>query len=76
MIQNVKSSQNWIQPILRSENIVYPWRAAHIELNFDPEQMPTGSFNEKLTVEYIDRKGEIRKHHAPHIRRTASNLRA
>ena len=60
MIQNVKSSQKWIQPVLRSENIVYPWRAADIELNFDPERMPTGSFNEKLTVEYIDRKGEIR----------------
>jgi len=60
MIQNVKSSQEWIQPILLSDNVVYPWRTADIELNFETEQMPKGNFNEKLTVEYIDHKGEIR----------------
>ena len=60
MIQTIKGSQKWIQPVLRSENIVYPWRAADIELNFDTERMPTERFNEKLTVEYIDHKGEIR----------------
>ena len=60
MIQNIKSSQAWIQPVLLSGTVVYPWRAADIELNFDTEQMPKGRFNEKLTVEYIDHKGEIR----------------
>ena len=60
MIQNIKSSQEWIQPFLRSDNVVYPWRAADIELNFATDQMPKGRFNEKLIVEYIDHKGEIR----------------
>ena len=60
MIQNIKSSQAWIQPVLRSDNVVYPWRAADIELNFETDQMPKGRFNEKLIVEYIDHKGEIR----------------
>ena len=60
MIQNIKSSQEWIQPFLRSDNVVYPWRAADIELNFETDQMPKGRFNEKLIVEYIDHKGEIR----------------
>ncbi|RKU17537.1 hypothetical protein C6503_10810 [Candidatus Poribacteria bacterium] len=60
MIQNIKSSQAWIQPLLRSGNVVYPWRAADIELNFETDQMPKGRFHEKLIVEYIDHKGEIR----------------
>ena len=60
MIQNIKSSQEWIQPVLLSGNIVYPWRTADIALNFETEQMPKENFNEKLTVEYIDHKGEIR----------------
>ena len=60
IIQNIKSSQAWIQFFLRSDNIVYPWRTADIELNFDLEQMPKGRFNENLIVEYIDHKGEIR----------------
>ena len=60
MIQNIKSSQAWIQPFLRSDNVVYPWRTADIELNFETQQMPKGNFNEKLTVEYINHKGEIR----------------
>lgn len=60
MIQNIKSSQEWIQPVLRSDNVVYPWRTADIELNFESEQMPRGMFNEKLTVEYIDHKGEMK----------------
>ena len=60
MIQNIKSSQEWIQPFLRSDNVVYPWRAADIELNFETDQMPKGRFNENLIVEYIDHKGEIR----------------
>ena len=60
MIQNIKSSQEWIQPVLLSGNIVYPWRTADIALNFETERMPKGNFNEKLTVEYIDHEGEIR----------------
>ena len=60
MIQKIKSSQEWIQPVLRSGNVVYPWRTADIALNFETDQMPKGRFNEKLTVEYIDHKGEIR----------------
>ena len=42
MIQNIKSSQEWIQPVLRSANVVYPWRTADIELNFETNQMPKG----------------------------------
>jgi len=60
MIQNIKNSQAWIQPVLRGDNLVYPWRAADIELNFETEKMPKGRFNENLIVEYIDHKGEIR----------------
>ena len=60
MIQNIESSQEWIQPVLRGDNIVYPWRTADIELNFETDQMPKGRFNEKLTIEYMDHKGEIR----------------
>ena len=44
MIQNIKSSQEWIQPLLLSDNVVYPWRTADIELNFETEQMPKGKF--------------------------------
>ena len=60
MIQNIKSSQEWIQPVLLSGNVVYPWRTADIELNFETDQIPKGRFNENLTVEYMDHKGEIR----------------
>ena len=60
MIQNIKSSQAWIQPVLRNNNTVYPWRAADIELNFETDQIPKGRFHENLIVEYIDHKGEIR----------------
>ncbi len=60
MIKNIKGSQEWIQPVLRNNNTVYPWRAADIELNFETDQMPNGRFNENLIVEYIDHKGEIR----------------
>ncbi|MYB92814.1 hypothetical protein F4054_05180 [Candidatus Poribacteria bacterium] len=60
MIQNIKSSQAWIQPVLHGDNVVYPWRAADIELIFQTDQMPKGRFNENLIVEYIDHKGEIR----------------
>ena len=61
MIQNIKSSQKWIRPVLLSGNVVYPWRTADIELNFETQQMPKSRFNEKLTVEYMDHKGAIRK---------------
>lgn len=61
MIQNIKSSQEWIQPVLLSGNVVYPWHTADIELNFETQRMPKGGFNEKLTVEYMDHKGEIRR---------------
>ena len=60
IIQNIKSSQKWIRPVLLSGNVVYPWRAADIELDFETDQMPKGRFNENLIVEYIDHKGEIR----------------
>ena len=60
MIQNIKSPQEWIQPVLLNNNTVYPWRAADIELNFETERMPKGRFHEKLIVEYIDHKDEIR----------------
>ena len=53
MIQNIKSSQKWIQSVLLSGNVVYPWRTADIELNFETDQMPKGRFNENLTVEYM-----------------------
>ena len=60
MIRDIKSSQAWIQPVLRSDNVVYPWRTADIELIFKTDQMPKGGFNEKLTVEYMDHKGELK----------------
>lgn len=52
-IQKIESSQEWIHPILRSNSIIHPWRAADIELNFEIEQMPRGKFDETLTVEYV-----------------------
>ena len=57
-IRDIKSSQTWIHPILRSSKVVGPWKAVTIELNFDTEQMPTGEINETLTVQYVDNAGE------------------
>ena len=57
-IQDIKSSQTWIHPVLRSSKVVGPWKAATIELNFDTEQMPIGEINETLTVQYVDISGE------------------
>lgn len=60
-IKEIKSSQTWIHPVLRSSKVVGPWRAATIELNFDTEQMPRGEINESLTVQYVDNAGDDKK---------------
>jgi hypothetical protein len=57
-IQDIKSSQTWIHPVLRSSKVVGPWKAATIELNFDTEQMPIGEINETLTVKYVNGEEE------------------
>ena len=58
-IQDIKSSQTWIHPVLRSSKVVGPWKAATIELKFDMEQVPRGEISEDLTVQYIqDINGE------------------
>ena len=57
-IQNIKSSQTWIQPVLRSSKVIGPWKAATIEINFDTDQMPRDEINETLTVQYVDNAGE------------------
>ena len=57
-IQDIKSSQTWIHPVLRSNKVVGPWKAATIEINFDVDQMPRDEINETLTVKYVDNAGE------------------
>ena len=57
-IQDIKSSQTWIHPVLRSSKVVGPWKAATIEINFDTDQMPRDEINETLTVQYVDNAGE------------------
>lgn len=57
-IQDIKSSQTWIQPVLQSSKVIGPWKAATFELNFDTEQMPMGEINVTLTVQYVDNAGE------------------
>lgn len=59
-IKEIKSSQTWIHPVLRSSNVVGPWKAAAIELNFDTGQMPSGEINETLTVKYDDNSGDYK----------------
>ena len=59
-IQKIESSQEWIQPILRSNTVIYPWRAADIELHFETDQMPRGTFDETLTVHYVDSDQETK----------------
>ena len=57
-IQEIKSSQTWIHPVLRSSKVVGPWKAATIELNFDTGKMPGGEIDETLTVKYVDGEKE------------------
>ena len=57
-IQDIKSSQTWIQPVLRSSKVVGPWKAATIEINFDTDQMPRDEINETLTVQYVGNAGK------------------
>ncbi|MYB66450.1 DUF1573 domain-containing protein [Candidatus Poribacteria bacterium] len=57
-IQEIKSSQTWIHPVLRSSKVVGPWKAATIELNFETGQIPGGEINETLTVKYVDGEKE------------------
>ena len=59
-IQKIESSQEWIQPILRSNTVIYPWRAADIELHFETDQMPRGTFDEMLTLHYVDSDQETK----------------
>ena len=57
-IQKIERSQEWIQPVLRSNTVIYPWRAADIEINFETEQMPRDeTIDETLTVHYVEGDG-------------------
>ena len=57
-IQSIVGSQEWIQPVLRSNTVIYPWRAADIEINFETEQMPRDeTIDETLTVHYVEGDG-------------------
>ena len=57
-IQKIEGSQEWIQPVLRSNTVIYPWRAADIEINFETEQMPRDeTIDETLTVHYVEGDG-------------------
>ena len=54
-IQKIETSQKWIQPVLRGNPIVAPWRKVNIELNFETEQIPRDQIiNETLTVYYVE----------------------
>ena len=59
-IQDIKSSQTWIHPVLRSSKVVGPWKAATIEINFETEQIPDGEIDETLFVQYIDNTRETK----------------
>lgn len=60
-IQKVESSKQWIQPVLRGNTVIPPWRATNIELHFETEQMPLGEIiNETLTVYYMEGDGETK----------------
>lgn len=57
-IQKIEGSQEWIQPVLRSNTVIHPWRAADIEINFETEQMPRDEkIDETLTVNYVEGDG-------------------
>lgn len=56
-IRSIQSSQDWIQPLLRNNNVIPPWRTVDIELRFETERMPRGEFNETLTVQYVNGEG-------------------
>ncbi|MCY3550545.1 MAG: DUF1573 domain-containing protein [Candidatus Poribacteria bacterium] len=60
-IQRIEGSQKWIQPVLRSNTIIPPWRRANIELYFEKEQLPRDvMINETLTVHYVEDSGETK----------------
>lgn len=59
-IQDIRGSQTWIHPVLRSSKAVGPWKAATIELNFETDQMPGGEIDETLSVQYVDNEGETK----------------
>lgn len=57
-ILKIESSQPWIQPILRSNPVIHPWRGADIEINFETEQIPRGeTIHETLTIHYEESDG-------------------
>lgn len=58
-IQKIETSQKWIQPVLRGNTVIAPWRKVNIELNFETEQMPRDQIiNESLTVHYVEGTAE------------------
>ncbi len=60
-IHKIESSQEWIQPVLRSNTVIPPWRNANIELHFETERLPRGEMiNETLTVHYVEDEGETK----------------
>ncbi|MDE0683815.1 MAG: hypothetical protein OXI63_12935, partial [Candidatus Poribacteria bacterium] len=60
-ILKMEASQEWIQPILRSNTVIPPWQHANIELHFEIEQMPKDKrIDEILTVHYRESDGNIK----------------
>lgn len=60
-IQKIETSQKWIQPVLRGNTVIAPWRKVNIELNFETEQMPRDQIiNESLTVHYVEGTAETK----------------
>ena len=65
-IQKIESSQEWIQPVLRGNIVIPPWRTANIELHFEIEQIPRDKIiHETLTVHYEENDGEIKTLNLP-----------
>ncbi len=60
-ILKIEPSQAWIQPVLRSDAVISPWRHANIELYFETEQMPRDKrVDETLTVHYEESDGKTK----------------
>lgn len=59
-IEKIEGSQEWINPSLRSNTVIFPWRTADIVINFETKQMPIAKFDEKVTVQYVDGNGKTK----------------
>ena len=60
-ILKMEASAAWIQPVLRSNTRIPPWRQANIELHFEAAQLPRGkNVDETFTVHYQEGSGETK----------------